>query len=177
MQRSRTVIRLFSALLLLSTGLALGSGTALVFTIDEVFNELQRWSNEQGSLKTGYEALAEGLSIASLTIRNYDTDDYPTNVIPIDCEDPTKGLRVSRNIDPNAVMNNPVKRGLVKLGLTNDDIGGRNFLYPICPSAASAQRDGVGVGLLLGILSWGVVGLGQRYRHQPHTLRLCRPCP
>jgi hypothetical protein len=69
---------------------------------------------------------------------NFDTDDDPTNEIPIDCEDPTKGLKLSPNIDPNAVMNNPIPG---QPQLTNDDIGGRNFLYPICPSAAQGGAD------------------------------------
>jgi hypothetical protein len=69
---------------------------------------------------------------------NFDTDDDPTNEIPIDCEDPTKGLKLSPNIDPNAVMNNPIPG---QPELTNDDIGGRNFLYPICPSAAQGGAD------------------------------------
>lgn len=66
--------------------------------------------------------------------RNFDTDDDPTNPIPIDCEDPTKGLKRSRNVNTQAVMSYgpPEVRAL-----TNDDIGGRNFLYPICPSASA----------------------------------------
>ncbi len=71
---------------------------------------------------------------------NFDSDGDPTNVIPIDCQDPTKGLKLSRNIDPKAVMNSSLggKPGLVLVGLTNDDLGGRNFLYPICSSNDTA---------------------------------------
>jgi hypothetical protein len=73
---------------------------------------------------------------------NFDTDDDPTNEIPIDCEDPTKGLKLSPNIDPNAIMNSSLgKPEPVHPELTNDDIGGRNFLYPICPSAAQGGAD------------------------------------
>jgi hypothetical protein len=74
--------------------------------------------------------------------RNFDTDDDPTNEIPIDCEDPTKGLKLSPNIDPKAIMNSSLgKPEPVHPELTNDDIGGRNFLYPICPSAAQGGAD------------------------------------
>ncbi len=66
--------------------------------------------------------------------RNFDSDDDPTNEIPIDCQDPLKGLKLSPKIDPNAVMNSSRGRPQpVRLELTDDDLGGRNFLYPICP--------------------------------------------
>ena len=69
--------------------------------------------------------------------RNFDTDDDPTNPIPIDCEDPTKGLKLSPNIDPKAVMNSSLGQPEpVHVELTNDDLGGRDFLYPLCPSKA-----------------------------------------
>jgi len=68
--------------------------------------------------------------------RNFDTDNDPTNEIPIDCVDPTKGLKLSAKIDSNAVMNSSLGRPQpVRLELTNDDLGGRNFLYPICEEA------------------------------------------
>jgi len=73
---------------------------------------------------------------------NYDSDDDPTNPIPIDCEDPTKGLKLSPNFDPKAVMTGAwLVPGWLKNELQNDDIGGRNFLYPICPSAAHGGAD------------------------------------
>jgi hypothetical protein len=76
---------------------------------------------------------------------NYDSDDDPTNEIPIDCEDPTKGLKLSPNVAPFAIMGGAHpddKAGrVVLLELQNDDIGGRNFLYPICPSAAQGGAD------------------------------------
>lgn len=53
----------------------------------------------------------------------------------IDCEDPTRGLKPSAKFDPNAVMSYSEK--LVNNELTNDDLGGRNFLYPICLSASA----------------------------------------
>lgn len=68
-------------------------------------------------------------------LRNYDSDDDPTNEIPIDCEEPAKGLKLSPKIDPKAIMaGGPAE---ARAELTNDDIGGRNFLYPICPSASA----------------------------------------
>lgn len=65
--------------------------------------------------------------------RNFDTDDDPTNPIVIDCDDPARGLRPARDIDPAAVMNSSLGQAEpVHVGLTNDDIGGRDFLYPVC---------------------------------------------
>lgn len=69
--------------------------------------------------------------------RNFETDADPTNAIPINCQSPTQGLVLSPNIAPQAVMIS--SRGLpqpVRLELTQDDLGGRNFLYPICPGSA-----------------------------------------
>jgi hypothetical protein len=78
---------------------------------------------------------------AAMRNQNYDSDDDPLNEIVIDCEDPTKGLKKSPNIDPFAMMSywpsDPEEFGK----LTNDDIGGRNFLYPICPSASQGELD------------------------------------
>lgn len=70
---------------------------------------------------------------------NWDSDDDPTNEIPIDCEDPTKGLKKSPNFDRESIMSYTRTRRDAQL--TNDDIGGRNFLYPICPSAAQSEID------------------------------------
>jgi hypothetical protein len=75
---------------------------------------------------------------AAMNNQNYDSDDDPLNEIVIDCEDPTKGLKKSPNIDPKAIMGYGKER---TRELTNDDIGGRNFLYPICPSAAHGGAD------------------------------------
>jgi hypothetical protein len=73
---------------------------------------------------------------------NYDSDDDPTNPIPIDCEDSTKGLKLFRQFDPKAVMISIWRvPGWLKNELQNDDIGGRNFLYPICPSTAHGGAD------------------------------------
>ena len=74
--------------------------------------------------------------------RNFETDHDPTNPIPVDCQSPTQGLVLSPNISPQAVMIS--SRGLpqpVRLELTQDDLGGRNFLYPICPVSAPLSDD------------------------------------
>lgn len=72
--------------------------------------------------------------------RNFDTDDNPTNPIRVDCSRPSAGLRLSRAIDPRAVMNSSMGRPEpVHTGLTNDDLGGRDFLYPICPAGKSPE--------------------------------------
>ena len=65
--------------------------------------------------------------------RNFESDQDPTNPIAINCQSPAQGLTSSPNITPQAVMTSG--RGLpqpVRLELTQDDLGGRNFLYPIC---------------------------------------------
>lgn len=68
--------------------------------------------------------------------RNFDSDTNPLNPIPIDCQDPTRGLRPSPFIDERAVMNRGLGEAMpVIFALTNDDLGGRNFHYPICPGA------------------------------------------
>lgn len=67
---------------------------------------------------------------------NYDTDDDPTNPIPIDCENPAKGLKLSPTFDPKASMVSAwLVPGWTYDELQNDDIGGRNFLYPFCPGS------------------------------------------
>jgi len=68
--------------------------------------------------------------------RNFDSDANPLNAIPIDCQDPSRGLRLSPLIEERAVMNRGLGEPMpVIFALTNDDLGGRNFHYPICPGA------------------------------------------
>ncbi len=65
--------------------------------------------------------------------RNWDNDSNPHNPVIIDCKDPMRGLRLSRRIDNNAAMKSGqglAQRAVPKL--TYDDIGGRDFLYPVC---------------------------------------------
>jgi hypothetical protein len=98
---------------------------------------------------------------AAMNNQNYDSDDDPLNEIVIDCEDPTKGLKKSPNIDPKAIMGYGKER---TRELTNDDIGGRNFLYPICPSAAQGGAD---LALPAAPLSGNGEGPGVRYQTRP----------
>jgi hypothetical protein len=75
--------------------------------------------------------------------RNFDTDDDPANRTEIACADPGQGLRLSPNIDTQAVMNSSMGRALqVRLELTPDDIAGRDFFYPICPVAQTGPQGG-----------------------------------
>jgi len=62
---------------------------------------------------------------------NYDTDGNPRNPIPIDCEDPHRGLRLSPVADDWAIMKGEIQGGQTR-SLSNDDIGGLRFLYPEC---------------------------------------------
>ncbi len=65
--------------------------------------------------------------------RNFDTDGDAANPVELDCQEPTRNLMLSPNIDPLAVMNS--SRGQpepVHPQLTHDDLAGRDFLYPVC---------------------------------------------
>ena len=65
--------------------------------------------------------------------RNFDNDGNPHNRVTIDCADPTRGLGLSSALDPEAVANSSLGRPApVRMRLSNDDIAGRNFLYPAC---------------------------------------------
>jgi hypothetical protein len=72
------------------------------------------------------------------TGKNMDTDDDPFNVISIDCQDPTKGIKFNSNFDLRAVMTQSPP-GPTERSITNDDIGGRDYLYPPCPSSMLAR--------------------------------------
>lgn len=98
--------------------------------------------------------------------RNFDTDDNPVNKMEIQCAEPTRALQVSWNIDEYAVMNVGTSEATpIIRRLRNDDIGGRNFLYPICSRSNSAIGWGKSIAeiqsgfeilmfLLLGRLGW-----------------------
>ena len=92
---------------------------------------------------------AIGLGHPNLGI-NYDTDFDPTNPMPIDPNDPFAALILSPIWNQGAVMSNqpcgPVLgacEALFFTSPTNDDIGGRDALYPVLPEP--------GIGLLLGV--------------------------
>ncbi|HAX79323.1 MAG TPA: hypothetical protein DCY88_26740 [Cyanobacteria bacterium UBA11372] len=66
-------------------------------------------------------------------LHNFDTDNNPKNEIVINCQNQLQGLKPSQNIDPQAVMNSKLEEAApIKLALSFDDLGGRDFLYPIC---------------------------------------------
>jgi len=63
------------------------------------------WHRTWG-LHHAFGAKAEvGSASSALPERNFDTDDDPTNPMEIDCQEPTRNLSLSSNIDPLAVMN------------------------------------------------------------------------
>lgn len=66
--------------------------------------------------------------------RNLDNDDDPDNPIAIDCRAPTRGLKVSREVQGAAVLVGRDVQGAGRWlrGLTYDDIGARDALYPHC---------------------------------------------
>lgn len=73
--------------------------------------------------------------------RNFDTDNRLGNVMSIDCQNPTKSLKLSTRIDPQAIMNSSLGQSLgTQTQLSVDDLGGRNFLYPICQARATAKQ-------------------------------------
>lgn len=65
---------------------------------------------------------------------NYDTDFDPLDEMIIDPNDPLGDLMLSPNVDTNAVMSNrPMFQALLRTTLTNDELGGRDALYPALP--------------------------------------------
>ncbi len=64
------------------------------------------------------------------TGRNFDSNDDPLDEIPIDCMDPTKGLKKSFKTSATNLMHPSVTNQRVP---SNDDLGGLFFLYPVCP--------------------------------------------
>ncbi|MBI3998559.1 MAG: hypothetical protein HY355_05955 [Armatimonadetes bacterium] len=113
--------------------------------------------------------------------RNFDSDNDPTNVIPIDCQDPARGLRPSSNLDARAVMNSSRGRPEpVHAGLTNDDLGGRNFLYPICPGAHRPEPRKTGAAADAPLTAWLIfVGAGLPWVRgkRPHRSSGRKPPP
>jgi len=77
--------------------------------------------------------------------RNFDTDTNPSTPMIIDCQYPLQGVKPSSSIDWNAVMISQ-DSGTLRLDLTYDDLGGRDFLYPPCgmssPSPGPSPRAG-----------------------------------
>ncbi len=65
---------------------------------------------------------------------NIDSDDIPYNEIPINCMASTEGLKPSIKVAGSAAMvrRNVQAPGIWKRGLSNDDVAGRDALYPNC---------------------------------------------
>jgi len=78
--------------------------------------------------------------------RNFDTDGDPLNPMPIDPVDPFSGLQLSLNTDGGAILSNrpcgePLTGACPALffdALRNDDLGGRDVLYPNLPPPVPA---------------------------------------
>ncbi len=102
-------------------------------------NQAGKGCNHFGSLLLTEIGHALGLDHPDeISGRNFDSDGDPANSIPIDCQSPTQGLIISTIVDPQSVMSSGSgKPQHVQMQLTQDDLGGRNFLYPICPAGAS----------------------------------------
>lgn len=78
---------------------------------------------------------------------NYDTDFDPLNEMIIDPNDPLGDLMLSPNVNANAVMSNfpTMLDALLLTALTNDELGGRDALYPAPPlPSCAADCDGNG---------------------------------
>jgi hypothetical protein len=88
---------------------------------------------------------------------NYDTDLDPLNAMAIDPNDPFAALILSPNADNGAVMSNrpcgePFMGPCAALFFTsptNDDLGGRDALYPVVPEPGAALLLGLAAGALL----------------------------
>lgn len=87
--------------------------------------------------------------------RNFDTDNIPGNAIQIDCQQPTNTLKLATQIDAAAIMNNSLGEAAgPQPQLSPDDLGGRNFLYPLCQtlSQTSLSRSRPNAWVLFGVL-------------------------
>jgi hypothetical protein len=73
-------------------------------------------------------------------LRNFDRDTDPFNAMPIDLVDPFGDIIVSTNVDSDAIMSNSASfPALFLTDLRNDDLGGRDLLYPApVPEPATA---------------------------------------
>lgn len=99
---------------------------------------------------------------------NYDSDDDPLNEMQIDPRNPFAGIQASPFTDEQAIMSNApcgIPPSLCEAAsftaLRNDDLGGRDVLYPV-PEPATAPLLGLGC-LALGALGrWTGVARGPR---------------
>lgn len=70
--------------------------------------------------------------------RSFDSDNNPFNSMPIDGAIPFANLLVSGVLDTNAIMSNMAQgTALLATSLSNDDRGGRDFLYPVVPGPSA----------------------------------------
>ena len=116
------------------------TGVDIVFNVTErncYYNDLELvfiQCNHFPSLVLHEVGHALGLSHPDqMSYRNFDTDSNPNNSMSISCDRPDKNFKLSQNLDLNAVMmgrNNQATPEFKELA--PDDIGGRDFLYPIC---------------------------------------------
>ena len=92
---------------------------------------------------------------------NYDTDNDPFNAMTIDPADPFADLIVSADSDDSAIMSNrPCGEPFVApcsvlffTSLRNDDLGGRDALYPI-PEPSAPLLHAVGLLTVLAVRRW-----------------------
>jgi|GEM_PF-2553658 len=69
--------------------------------------------------------------------RNFQPALQTTKTAIATCQNPSQGYQHSPGTDPAAVMNSELLlESPVQLTLSADDLNGRNFLYPICPTPA-----------------------------------------
>jgi len=97
---------------------------------------------------------------------NYDTDFDPLNPMPIDPNDPLGNLMLSPNVNENAVMSNLPNSfdALLLTELSNDEIGGRDALYPAPPlSTCIADCDANGAVTVDELVLAIDIGRGQSY--------------
>lgn len=112
--------------------------------------------------------------------RNFDTDATPGNTIAIDCQQPAQNLKLSPQIDPQAIMNSSLGEAApAQPQLSADDIGGRDFLYPLCQTSLLNRRlsnrppPWLLFVLLLGsfITVFGIATVGHQWRKHPRRRR------
>ena len=85
------------------------------------------------------------------TLTNYDTDNDPLNAMAIDPLDPFANVISSSFRDTNAIMSNDAEfSSLFQTFLSNDDLGGRDLLYPVVPEPNTMFLACIGATVVVG---------------------------
>ncbi|MEM9122805.1 MAG: DUF4189 domain-containing protein [Pseudomonadota bacterium] len=123
-----------------------------LMSADVVFKADQCWyfdpqEEQRGCSHFGSSALHEVAHVLGLAHadeypgRNIDTDSNPFNAVSVSCENPGRGFVYSDSVDVLAIASRSWGGpGRWHRGLRNDDLAGRDFLYPDCHEAKRLER-------------------------------------